>query len=78
MVTHRGTAQNDDTVQVAAEPAGGPRSETTLVLLRNGPFLKGSAPVCAKQFPIMDSTKQRGSLTLAFSGERSESAARRC
>ena len=41
MVTHRGTAQNDDTVQVAAEPAGGPKSETTLALLRNGPCPNG-------------------------------------
>ncbi len=58
MVTHRGTAQNDDTVQVAAEPAGGPRSETTLVSYATVLAPTGSVPGCTQQRPITDCAKR--------------------
>ena len=57
MVTHRGTAQNDATVQVAAEPADGPGSETTLALLRNGPRPNGILARLFEQFHITDRAK---------------------
>ena len=58
MVTHRGTAQNDDTVPVAAEPAGGPRSETTLVSYATVLAPTGSVPGCTQHRPITDSAKR--------------------
>ena len=58
MVTLRGTAQNDDTVPVAAEPAGGPRSETTLVSYPTALAPSGSVPGSTQQRPITDCAKR--------------------
>ena len=67
MVTHRGTAQNDDTIQVAAEPAGGPRSEATLVSYATALAPTGSVPGCTLQCPMTDCAEWRGSLTIPSS-----------
>ena len=64
MVTHRGTAQNDDTIQVAAEPAGGPRSEATLVSYATALAPTGSVPGCTLQCPMTNCAEWRGSLTI--------------
>ena len=67
MVTHRGTAQNDDTIQVAAEPAGGPRSEATLVSYATALAPTGAVPGCTLQCPMTDCAEWRGSLTIPSS-----------
>ena len=67
MVTHRGTAQNDVTIRLAAEPAGGPRSEATLVSYATALAPTGSAPGCTLQCPMTDCAEWRGSLTIPSS-----------